>query len=70
MIHYHNCDNKYQSGSFQNGSKFLKKVTIGSKNFNTVEINVSIFSEAVVGALVGSFFCSNDENKTDLLLEG
>jgi len=40
---------------FQNGSKFLKKVTIDSKNFNTVEVNVSIFSETVVGSLVGAF---------------
>ena len=47
----------------------MKKVTIDSKYFNTVEVNVSIFSEAVVGALVGAFFCSNDENETDWLLE-
>jgi len=52
---------------FQNGSKFLKKVTIDSKNFNTVEINISIISEAVVGAIfdeivgsvVGAFLSGN-----------
>jgi len=55
---------------FQNGSKFLKKVTIDSKYFNAVEVNVSIFREAVVGAvfdevvgsLVGAFFCASDES--------
>ena len=54
---------------FQNGSKFLKKVTIDSKKVSTVEVNVSIFSEAVVGSVVGEFFCSNDENETNWLLE-
>jgi len=46
----------------------LKKVTIDSKKVSTVEVNVSIFSETVVGAifdevvgsLVGAFFCAND----------
>jgi len=46
----------------------LKKVTIDSKKVSTVEANVSIFSEAVVGAifdevvgsLVGAFFCASD----------
>ena len=53
---------------FQNGSKFLKKVTIDSKKVSTVEVNVSIFSEAVAGAIfdevvglvVGAFFCASD----------
>jgi len=62
---------------FQNRNKFLKKVTIDSKKVSTVEVNVSIFSEAVVGAVfdenvgsvVGEFFCSNDENETNWLLE-
>ena len=53
---------------FQNRSNFLKKVTIDSKKVSTVEVNVSIFSEAVAGAvfdevagsLVGAFFCASD----------
>jgi len=53
---------------FLNGRKFLKKVTIDSKKVSAVEVNVSIFSEAVVGAvfdevfgsLVGAFFYAND----------
>jgi len=50
MIHYHNCNN-INLDHFQNGSKFLKKVTIDSKKLSTVEVNVSIFTETVVGAI-------------------
>ena len=49
---------------FQNGSKFLKKVTIDSKKLSAEDVNVSIFTDTVVGALfdtvvglvVGPFF--------------
>jgi len=37
---------------FQNGSKFLKKVTIDSKKLSAVDVNVSIFTDTVVGALI------------------
>jgi len=64
-----NCEN-INLDQFCNGSKLLENVAIHSKNISTEESNVSMFSEAVVGALfdavagsvVGACFCANNQS--------
>jgi len=72
MVHYHNGDG-INLDQFQNGSVFLKKVTIDCKKLSTVEMNVSIFTEiavvdalfdTVVGSLVGAYFYANDQSRS------